>query len=177
MHRKPLILAGATVAALLALPAIASAHKATIACDQQRPGQYVVTPDFLHLDPVTTFGPTTATVVWRDGFRVTLPLPAGCAVPPPPPPVVPPAPPVTPPVAPGPPEPMLAPPPPVVTPGQPIEPMPRKRVTPRKPVRITCAYLKAHRAGKWSYVARGFYPGCKAPKPPRKYIARVPVTG
>lgn len=169
MHRKLTLVAGATIAAAaLALPALASAHHATIACDQAHPGQYVVTPDYLHLNPVTTFGPTSATVVWSDRFTVTLPYPTGCVAPPP---VVPPAPEPAPPAPPAPtPQAVAA--PPVLTPGQP-EPMPRKKAAPRP--RVTCAWLNAHHAGPRAYTARGWYFRCKAPVPRRLY--RVPVTG
>lgn len=171
-HRTA-ILAGATLAAL-ALPTVAQAHDATIACDTANPGRYIVQPDYLWLDPVTTFTPTGAVVTWRDGYVVRLPLPAGC-VPPPPPPVVPPAPPVVPeaPVVPV----VGAPPaPPVVTPGEP-EPMPRKRVTPRKPVRVTCALLNARRAGVLEYTRRGWTYRCRPLPPPKKFGPHNPFKG
>lgn len=207
MTRAPLLLAAA---ALLATPALASAHDATIVCDATDPTGYRVTPDFTHLDPVTTFGPAGATVRWRDGYVVRLPYPTWCVVPPPvvpPPPVEPPAPP-NPTLPPPPdakseaplldlpvtPQPSSTPAPPVVTPGGPVEPQPKVRTCrellakPRagrrtlirlgcvepKPRRVTCAYLKKHRAGKLSYVRAGYYFRCKAPVPPRKGQPFVP---
>lgn len=171
-NRTRMLAVGATAAAVLALPTLASAHNATIACDQANPGHYLVTPDYLQLNPVTTFGPTAATVTWSDRYRVTLPYPAGCvAQPPPPPPAVqPPAPPVVPsaPVA------AQPPPPPAVTPGAP-EPMGRKRTAPRPRPPITCQYLLRHRAGKWSYIRRGFYYRCKAPV--ARKLTTIAVTG
>lgn len=168
MTTRPALLAAL---ALCALPAVATAHNATIACDVEHPGAYVVTPDFLRLNPVTSFGPTSATVVWSDGYRVTLPYPSGCVVP-----VVP----TTPvsdapaPQQPDAPQAVSAPPvdaPQVITPGRP-EPGIRKKATPRK---VTCKWLRAHKAGKWSYIRRGFYPGCRAPKP--RIMRRIAVTG
>jgi hypothetical protein len=171
MKMTPLLLTGA---ALLAIPATSLAHDASVACDQANPGAYVVTADYQRLNPVSTFTDTTVTVRWSDGYRVTLPLPPGCVAPPP---VVPP---VMPDLSPDlPPENnygITPPAPPVVTPGAP-ERMPRKVAQPRKPVKVTCAYLKAHRAGKWSYVARGFYPFCRAPKPPKRFGPSNPFKG
>ena len=91
-----------TSAALLlaALPGYASAHSVTIQCDATQPGRYVVTPDFLNLSPVTTFGPSGITVVWSDRYTRSLSYPTGCialAPPPAPPPAAPPAPPPVPP--------------------------------------------------------------------------------
>jgi hypothetical protein len=189
--KKFLLLAPAL---LLAVPALAQAHDATIACDLANPGQYVVTPDYLHLDPVTTFEPSRAVVTWSDGYVVRLPYPQNCPVPPPPPwTPQPPLEPGSPEALPVVPEPVI--PVPVVGPAPRIEPMPRVRtcrellakpragrrtlirlgcVTP-KTRKITCRWLLKHRAGKLSYTRRGFYYRCRAPKPtPRKHY---PVTG
>lgn len=131
MTRRPLLL-GAL--ALLALPATSLAHDATVACDATSPSGYAIVADYQHLNPQPTFTDTSVIVRWSDGYRVVLPLPAGCV---PVPPVVPPAPPNSPqPVIPPPadsPQPVMAA-PPVVSPGGP-EPMPR--VHPRPPLRAT----------------------------------------
>jgi len=167
MTRAPLLL---TAAALLAAPALAHGHSATIACDATAPSGYAVVPDYLHLDPAVTYTPTGVTVVWRDRYTVSLPYPAGCVVPPAP--VEPPAPPnptwAPPPDAKSEAPPLGTPAPPVVTPGAPVEPQPRVRPRPKKAVRVTCKLLNQRRAGVREYTKRGFYFRCKAPVPPRK---------
>lgn len=139
---KKLALVG-TAALGLALPSVASAHQASVACVD---GDYVVTADYRHLNPTNTFTDTTVTVRWSDGYRVVLTLPRPCELPPPPPPVTPPTP--TPP---------------------PVPPVPE--VTPPEPPKPpTCAELKARypKAGK----ARLKQWGCPTPPvrivPPKK---------
>ena len=143
-HRTPIAIA-ALAAAALAAPSLASAHHAVVTCGSP----YTVTADYLDLSPVTTYGPTTATTVWSDGFTVVNPLPSGCAPTPTP---------TPPPVVVGPP-PVVAEPPPVV-----VE-------TPRKsPPRLTCADLRARHAGRRWLVARG----CLVERRPRITCADVP---
>lgn len=77
---KRATVATAAIAACLTLPAIATAHDATVTCDPA--GGYRVTPDYLHLAPSWTFTPTTVVVTWADGFQVVRPLPGSCPTPP-----------------------------------------------------------------------------------------------
>lgn len=143
-HRTPIALA-ALAAAALAAPSLATAHHAAVTCSPTDPGQFVVVADYLHLSPVTTFGPTTATTVWSDGFTVVNPLPAGCVPAPAP---VPPAIDVTPPVV-------------VVTPDAP-EALPPKRPTPPP--------LRAHRSER---VIRAY--ACKGPGTRSHRLVRIVV--
>lgn len=169
MTRRPLLLA--TALATMALPAVAQAHSASVVCNPS--GGYIGIADYQQFHPAFTITPPTATVRWDDGFRLVVPLPTGCVVVP----ETPTAPPVveTPAVpirteigtdvAPAPPLPV------VVTPGV-VEPQPRKRVTSR---RVTCRYLLAHRAGKWSYIRRGYYPFCRVPR--ARKVPNISVAG
>lgn len=138
MH-KIITRAGAAAAALalpFAFAGTASAHTAAATC--QPDGSIKVTPDYLHLSPAVTVGATTATVVWSDGYRVTVPLPTNCAGPTPTP--VPPVPEQIP--------------PPVFTPPGPTPPAPP-----------TCADLARQypKAGK----ARRIAWGCATPTTPK----------
>ncbi len=138
-----LTLGAAAVLAALAIPTIASAHDATITCGD---GAYVVTASHLNLSPVTTFGDSTATVVWSDGFTVTRPLPADCIVPGPPP--VPPVPETIP---------VVLTPPPVVVVTPPLKPKPpaKPRTKPKPKPRISCTDLAVRGAGRGWYVRLG----------------------
>lgn len=144
---KKLALVGAAALGL-ALPAVASAHQASVACVD---GEYVVTADYRHLNPTNTFTDTTVTVRWSDGYRLVLTLPRPCELPPPPPPVTPPTP--TPP---------------------PVPPVPE--VTPPEPPKPpTCAELKARypKAGK----ARLKQWGCPAdPRKAKTTVERKRIT-
>jgi hypothetical protein len=91
-------LAGAAIAACLAIPATAHAHTATVTCNPA--GGYQVTTSQPELNPTWTFTTTTVEVTWSDGFRRTVTLPPACPTPAPvplPPPVDVPPPTVVPP--------------------------------------------------------------------------------
>jgi hypothetical protein len=133
--------AAVAATATLALPAIGAAHDATVTCDPLT-GKHVVTPDYLHRNPVVPFTATTYTVRWDDGYRLTRPLPAPCPAPPPPP-VEPPLTPAPPPVA------TPTPPPPVV-----VVPPPVQVDTP--PRRVTSVRTKITRRSKVVHRARCF---------------------
>jgi hypothetical protein len=67
-------------AALAAVPAFASAHPAQVTCGPD--GGYLVdAPAYRGASATTTFTATQALVTWSDGYRMTLPLPTGCATP------------------------------------------------------------------------------------------------
>lgn len=76
-HRTPLTVAAAV--ACLAIPAVATAHDATVTCTPD--GALVVTPDYQHLNPTWTVTDATVVVTWSDGYRVVHPIPTGCATP------------------------------------------------------------------------------------------------
>jgi hypothetical protein len=142
MNRRPLAVAAVSAACLAATAVPAFAHDATVVCDRTT-GTYRVTADYLQFNPTWTFTASTVVVRWSDGFRLVRQLPMPCQAPPPvepPPPVVVPPPPVVTP----PPPPVVTPPPPVIdTP--PVEPMPRKTVTRRPPVKVTVRIVTVRR--------------------------------
>lgn len=78
MKRTPVI-AATTIAATLAIPAIATPHDAVVTCNEA--GGYQVAPDYQHLSPTWTFTPTTVVVTWSDGYQITRPLPGPCTTP------------------------------------------------------------------------------------------------
>ena len=167
-HSKAALILSAT--ALLAIPAIGSAHNATVACDASSPTWYRVTTDFNQLSPVTTYGPAGVTVTWSDRYTVTRPYPAGCTPPTPP---VPPAqspPPVVPEVVPE----TAA--PPVITPGGPVEPEPVvRKAKPPKKVAYRCPRAKLPSYG-WSLIVyRRHHRWCSYRVPKRPYSP--PVAG
>lgn len=88
-------IAAPLAAGALALPGTASAHDASIVCT---PDGWKVTATNQDRNPVVTFGATTYTVRWSDGYSRTRSLPGTCTVTPPPPvdppPVEPPSPPL-----------------------------------------------------------------------------------
>lgn len=91
---KKVYFLGLLAVLILALvPAMASAHTARVTCNE---GNLVVTPDYLHLNPTWTITNRVVTVVWSDGYTVSIPMPEECPTPAPVPPVpeeVPPPPP------------------------------------------------------------------------------------
>jgi hypothetical protein len=151
MNRK-LVGIGVGAAALgLALPSVASAHKATLACDTAT-GSYQLVADFQNLQPVFTVTNGFFTVRWNDGYlQGPRPVPGPC---------VPPVPPDAPPT-----------PTPVPDVPEVVPPVPAP------PANLTCAELLAQypKAGK----ARRNAWGCPAPPvriiPPTKVISKRTV--
>lgn len=64
---------------LVLVPAMASAHTATVQCDDQ--GGYLVTPDYLQYNPTWEVQGDVMVVTWTDGFVARYPLPGPCLVP------------------------------------------------------------------------------------------------
>jgi hypothetical protein len=73
-----LCVGAATIAG--AVPTIATAHDATVVCNDDD-GRYIVKPDFLQFTPTWTFTDTGVNVSWNDGFRRFIPYPGPCVSP------------------------------------------------------------------------------------------------
>ena len=133
---------GATVAACLLTPTLASAHTAVVTCDPN--GGIQVSPDYRHLSPTWTVTATGVVVTWSDGYQVVRPRPRP---------------------GPPPPEPPGPPPGPCPTPQSQPEPPPPPVEQPRPTPPPTCADLLARYplAGK----ARRASWGCPVTSPKR----------
>lgn len=157
MNHTTHIAAAAAAIAALTIPAVASAHTATVTCDPTT--GVVVTASNQDRNPTWVFTDTTVTVTWVDGFTRTITLPPPCQLPPPVP---------TPQPVPTP-HPLPVPEPVVIPPvtcadliarypgagpvrraqwGCPAEPVKRRTVKPKPPQRVvTCSFVIRHYRG------------------------------
>lgn len=165
MTRTPIIALAALAAGAAAIPASASAH--TARCADQ-----VIVTDYNYLNPVLTKNPDgSTTVVWSDGYTVT--VPSCTPIPTEPTPAPEPTPPEATPQEPTP-TPAPTPVPPEVTPQGPVKSPPLKAKLTRKTIRVVACKAPGSRGFRVDRITVVWTRGGKVVK---KKVATVKVVG